>query len=431
MQYASDTRHLFERARRPVRSRRTLIRGARQLLTLHGPTGPRRGRALADVGLIEDGALLISGGVDSHAGSARRIENLAEARAADELNVQGRVVIPGLVDSHALLVSAFREKGAAATETFPADLESGEALVIQKTPPRLLEAATRQQLMRLIRQGASSVESRCGYELDEAGEIRIIRLLTQLDGKPARVITSFRCGDFSGRGGNGRSYQDWVSQFLLPKLKQRTAIRFLDIQCGWSDGDSELARVYLTAAAKLGFRVKINAGRRDPSAAVRLAAASGAVSIDSLTPLASEEIRLLAESGAIATLLPLRAPWASAIASARQWIDAGVAVSLASGYHCLASPESSMLGVISAACNRMGMTAAEAISAATINAAHACGEAARSGSLEHGKAADLVVLDLPDYRELPLHLGPDLVHMTILNGDVVYRQAEVLCPEPS
>jgi imidazolonepropionase len=181
----------------------------------------------------------------------------------------------------------------------------------------------------------------------------------------------------------------------------------------------------------MGFDLKIHAGQFSSIGAAALAAELGAASADHLDHATADEIRALAGSGTMATLLPgaVFHLGLDRYAPARQMIDAGAAVALATDFNPGTSPTYSMQMILSLACAQMRMTPAEALTAATINGAHAIRSADHCGSLEAGKNADLVLFNVPDYREIPYHFGVNLVAMTIKRGRVLYREGAVEWPE--
>lgn len=414
-----------------------LIRGARQLLTLHGPSGPRRGSDLRNIGVIPDGAVLIVDGVIQAVGPTRRIENLAEARNAEEINAAGRVVMPGFVDSHTHLVGGPRhvldpETLAASSYDritvgaggFPAVFKA-----IQDLSSRTLEAQAIRVLKECLRQGTTTVESKSGYGLNETGELKILRVHSALKDSLMGLVSTFMGARFIPSDYRDRpdEYMDWLCSYMLPLVHRRGLAEFVDIACEEGAFNIGQARRFLILAKQLGFALKMHAGQAWNIGAVRLAVEMGVTSVDHLLYLNQEDIDLLAGSGTVATLLPgsVFHLGFQRYAAARTLIDSGVAVALASNYNPETSPSQTMQVVIALACQRMEMTAAEAISAATINGAHALRRGNSIGSLEYGKAADIIMLSVPDYREIPYHFGVNLVEMTMKGGRVVYRAPDI------
>jgi len=188
---------------------------------------------------------------------------------------------------------------------------------------------------------------------------------------------------------------------------------------------------YFQAAGGLGFACKIHADSIDPSIAVDLALRHSVATIDHLEHVTEADARRIGQAGLVTTLLPGASfGEVEKNAPARTLIDAGAAVAIATDFNPYASPSLNMQTAIALSCLRLGMSLGEAISAATINGAHAVGRADRIGSLEPGKVADLIVLNVSDCRDLRHTLGTNVVHLTMKSGEVIYEEAEV-APAPS
>jgi imidazolonepropionase len=221
-------------------------------------------------------------------------------------------------------------------------------------------------------------------------------------------------------------YVDWMCRAMLPQVRRRKLATFADVYCERGAFTLEQSRRYLSAARGFGFRLKVHADQFSQSGGTQLGIEMGAVSVDHLEQAGAEEAAALSQSGTIATLLPgsvfhlglERYP------PARLLLDSGCAVALATDFNMGTSPTFSMPMVLSLACARMRMTPAEAISASTINGAHALGMAGRVGSLEFGKQADLLVLEASDYRELPYFFGSNPVAQVIKKGRVIVPRPE-------
>jgi len=418
-----------------------LIRGARQLLTLRGPRGPRRGADLSSLGIIQDGAVLFTDGVIREVGPSRRVENLEVARSADEINANGRVVLPGFVDSDTHLVGGpprlldYEMLLAGATEQEIEAAGGGHPALsraILEMSSHTLEAHARRVLRECVRQGTTTIEAKSGYGVQEAGEMKTLRVHAALCKGPATVVSTFmgasRVPDRFEGGPDG--YIEWLCDEMLPRVRRRRLAQFAD--CFYRDpvfSEPHLRR-FLETAQELGFGLKIHARRCADSRAVAIAVELGAASIHDLTECTDRDAALLARSDTVATLLPGPAFYlgTETYPPARTLIDRGVAVALATGYNPETSPSYSMQMMIALACRKMNMTPAEAVAAGTINGAHAAGRAHRSGSIETGKDADLIMLSVPDYREIPYHFGVNLVEMSIRKGRVMFRAPDVAWP---
>jgi imidazolonepropionase len=414
--------------------RATLIRGARQLLTLRGAAGPRRGPDLRNLALIQDGAVLIVDGLIHDVGPSRRLENLALARQATLIDASGRVVLPGFVDCHTHLVS-----GPARVADYETRSASTLALAraIHELSPRTLLAQALHTIGEAVRHGTTTLESKSGIGLTEANEIKILRVHAALRKQSLPLTSTFLCAELSPDYPDSPDrYLDWLCSHMLPLIQRRKLAAFAEIRCGEDAFTVVQARRFLVAARQLGFALKLSTDGQAPPGAIALAVELGAASVGNPGNVTPHEAALLAQSQTIA-VLPRPAfyvgtenyPSARGLPT-RMLIDAGVAVALASHYHPQLSPSLSMQMMIALACGAMHMTPAEAIAAATINAAHALRLASSTGSLEPAKSADLLILGVPDYREIPYHFGMNLVDLVMKNGIVLLHRPEVKWPTP-
>jgi imidazolonepropionase len=402
-----------------------LIRGARQVLTLRGPNEPRRGCGLAELNIIHDGSLLVRDGVLLEVGPTRRIENLALAQKAVEVSAVGRVLMPGFVDSHTHLL--FPPPGSFATEI------AAGARAIRTITGMRLETRARIYVEAMARHGTTTVEVKTGCGPDRSAEMKILRALSALKQKPLDVVATFLL-----RLPPGDPYDepetagaDWVSNEFLPKLRRRRLAAFADLAWEEQTGHEAYFAEYLRIAQALGMGRKLHADGPAPSAAIAAAIHAGAASIDHLEHATAADAELLGRSGTIATLLPGASFHSeSRYAPARTIIEAGAPVALATNFNPHHTPTLNMQAVVHLACLRMCMTPAEAITAATINGAHALGCADKLGSLEPGKLADLLILNISDYRELAHHFGTNLVHSTMKRGEFIYEEGPV-APRPA
>jgi len=334
-----------------------------------------------------------------------------------DINAAGRVVMPGFVDSHTHL--AFPPPGAAGLDTEAAARE------IRTTNGQRLERRVHGYLEAMARHGTTTVEVKTGCGPDERAEIKILRVLSALKRVPVDVVPTFLFRmPASSHGASPETA--WAFQELMPKIRRRGLAAFADVQ--WEGDAGRLACLlrYLEVARELGFHRKVHADQPDAGAAIQAAIEGLASTIDHLEWATAAEACRLAGSSTMATLLPYASFQSGGPgAPARALIDAGVPVALASNFNPLLTPTLNMQTVVALACLRMRMTAAEAISAATINGAHAVGRAHRTGSLEPGKLADLLILDASDYQELARRFGTNLVRMTIKRGEIIYKEGAV------
>jgi imidazolonepropionase len=282
-----------------------------------------------------------------------------------------------------------------------------------------------------VRHGTIAIEVRSGLGLTEAGETKILRVHSSLQKFPVSAISTLLCAHAApGYEDRLDEYLDWMCLHLLPLVKRRKLAEFAAIHCEAGGFSGEQVQRYLTAARQLGFGLRVESAPGWDARAIAHALDFGAAGVDHISHASEPDMARLAGSGTVATLAPGSAFYLGngRYPAARQLIDGGVAVALASGYNPQTSPSQNMQMVLALACTSMGMAPAEAITAATINAAYAVRRASRVGSLESGKRADLLILSVPDYREIPYHFGVNLVDLTMASGEILARRSEVRWP---
>jgi len=410
--------------------RTILVRGARQLLTMRGSEGAARGAEMRSLGMIADGAILIVDGVIQEVGPSRRVEMLAAAREAEELDASGRVVMPGFVDCQTHLLAPPAPLDDYETRClkgkFPPPEERGHSAmdavrVMRGYSAQRLEMEGKRQLRTMWRYGTTSLGSTSGAGLDDVSELRALRVLDGLDERPVRIVPSFggALGVAPEYASRAAEYAAWLCADILPLLARKKLVHRVDVAVGEDGLPEEVAALYVEAARALGmavhFRMRGDASRISP----------GVMSVSGIRHL-SQPVATLAAEAAVAVLTPGACfhQGCEEMEPARALIDAGLAVALSTAYHPEESPTPSMPMVVSLACSRSGMTPAEALVASTINAAHALGVAGDAGSLEVGKSADLLIMNASDYREIPLYLGVNPVMMALRRGQVIYPRLE-------
>ena len=274
-------------------NRRLLVRGARQLVTLRGPGAPRRGAALRELAIIPDGSLLIEDGTIRAVGPTRRIENLAGARDAEEIDATARVVVPGFVDCHTHLISGpprldeyERRLGGASEAEIEAQgggVRAGAA-ALRALPSSRLRHQARLALAAFLRHGATTLEGRTGYGRDETGEMKLLRAMASFEHTPAEIVPTFLAAHAipAAFGGRVEDYLAWLTASLLPKIARRKLARFAALGCAAAGFTQEQARRYLEAARAAGLRLKIETFRRGRDGLLGLGVELGAASVEHL-----------------------------------------------------------------------------------------------------------------------------------------------------
>ena len=407
------------------------------MLTLRG-RGPRRGSALSDLGIIKDGALLVRDGLITAVGTSAQVEALPEAREAEKFDVGGRVVLPGFVDSHTHLIHAasraeeYELKIAGASYEEIARKGGGILNSVKKlraATSDALKQRARNALKQFAAYGTTTIEAKSGYGLDVTSELRILGLHRELSAEqPLEIVSTFLGAhtvpaEYRGRAGGAEKYVSLLLEKLIPEVASAKLAEFCDVFCDRGAFTREQAKRILEQGKKYGLSPRLHAEQLTRTGATQLAVQLGAASCDHLEHVNRADIRALAKSRTVATLLPgcdfhlgLQR-----YAPARQLIEAGAIVALATDYNPGTSPTVSMPMVLSLACTQLRMTPAEAITAATINGAYALRREKRIGSLEVGKQADLAVFDVADYREIPYYFGMNTCWTTMKRGKVIQK----------
>jgi imidazolonepropionase len=416
-----------------------LITGASQLLTLRG-RAPRRGKALSDLGILRNGALLIRDGVIAAVGARSKVEALPEARAAEKIDVGGRVVLPGFVDSHTHLIHAasrveeYELKIAGASYEDIARKGGGILNSVKKLRAATSEALKKRAgaaLREFAAHGTTTLEAKSGYGLNVASELKILRLQRELNlEQPIEIVSTFLGAhvlpsEYRAKANGAQQYVALLTDRLIPEVAAGQFAEFCDVFCDRGAFSRKDSKIILEAGKKKGLLPRIHGEQLSRTGATQLAVQLGAASCDHLERVNKADVRALAESKTVATLLPgcdfhLRL---KQYAPARALIDAGAIVAVATDYNPGTSPSLSMPMILSLACTQLRMTPAEALVAATANAAYSLRRDRQIGSLEVGKQADIAVFDVEDYREIPYYFGVNKCWMTLKKGQPIFQKA--------
>jgi imidazolonepropionase len=409
-----------------------IIKNASQLVTCSGFKA-KPGKAMSDLHVIDDGAVVIENGVITAVGKTGEVLTKFEETGPKTIDATGKAVLPGFVDSHTHFVFAgyraeefswrlrgesymeIMNRGGGITSTVRATREASREDLIESGKKRLDS---------MLSFGVTTVEGKSGYGLDEKTEIKQLEVMKTLDSlHPVDIVKTFLGAhaipeDFKGREDK---FIDYMTDSVMPQVAHRNLAEFCDIFCEKDVFSLEQSKRLLLKAKELGFKLKIHADEISPLGGAELAADLGAVSADHLLHTSDKGIAEMAKGSIVATLLPgtafsLREPYARG----RYIIDQGCAVALATDLNPGSCFSESIPLIFILATLYMDITIEEAVTALTINGAAAIDRADRIGSIDVGKAGDVIILEFPSYKYIPYHIGVSCVEKVIKNGNLVF-----------
>ncbi|MDH4212982.1 MAG: imidazolonepropionase [Candidatus Thorarchaeota archaeon] len=413
-----------------------LLTNIGQLATLQGHSeSPKIGADMKELSIIEGGAIAIEGGIITAVGpTAEVLAHITEMPDLPPLEFPNMLATPGFIDCHThLAFGGSREHDfemKLAGKTYLEILAEGGGIL---NTLRSTRAASEEQLTRnafsfaesMLSMGTTTIEAKSGYGLNTASELKMLRSIEDLRRKiPAGLVSTFLGAhavppEFEGRPDD---YVDLVINEMIPAVSETGLAEFCDVFCERGVFGLDQTRNILLAAKCAGMKLKIHADEIVQLGGAELAAELGAISADHLLMASDDGLEAMQKAGTIATLLPATAfSLNTTYADARKMIDMGLPVALATDFNPNCANDS-MFFTIALACYKMKMLPREALSAATINAAHALDRGAMLGSLEVGKRADILILDCPNPEYLTWRFGVNLVHTVISNGKVIHTK---------
>ena len=403
-----------------------------QLVTLAGPERPRVGAELRELGLISNAALLIEDGRIAAAASYSDLKSKIPLDAI-VIDAQGRCVTPGFVDAHTHLVFAgnrateFEMRIAGASYQQIAGAGGGilsTVLATRAASEEDLLAGSRRHRDWMLRSGTTTAEAKSGYGLEHATELRMLRVMARLDAEgPMRIVPTLLAAhtlppEFAGRRAD---YVQWIAEELIPEVADMKLARFCDAFCDDHAFTVEEARTVLTAARTHGLELRLHAEQFRPGTGAALAAELRARTADHLETVTTETLDALRAAAVQPVLLPgsVFALARTAYPPARTMVERGLAIVLASDFNHGSSPIPSIPFILSLACLHTALTPAEALTAATVNAAWSLGLGRCAGSLESGKQANLLIHEFADYRELAYFIATPALPKIFIAGEEV------------
>ena len=403
---------------------------ASQFVTLTGPKRPRAGRELSELVIIPEGGMLIRNGRIDVVAPSNEIEK--KAGDAEVIDARGKIVLPGFVDAHTHLVFAgnrlddFERRARGDTYEQIARAGGGIWSTVEKTRAAseddlLIQA--RKHADGFLRCGTTTLESKSGYGLTLEDELKILRVMKRLNQETLlEIVPTFLGAHAVPRKMHANEYVDLVVDEMLPRVTSGNLAEFCDVFCERNYFNVDQSRRILSAAKKLGLKLRIHADQLSNSGASMLAAELKTTTADHLEETDVRGIALLKSAGVQPVLLPgsVYTLGSTHYPRARQMVEAGLSVVIATDFNPGSSPTPNMPMILSLACTQMKMSPAEAISTSTINAAYSLGRGDQIGSLERGKFANFAIFDCQDYRELAYWFGVPLTHGVYVKGKKVY-----------
>ena len=408
-----------------------LIKNASELLTIRGGTEkPLLGERMRDLGIIRDGSVAIRNGRVIAVGKTEKIKEKFES--SEIMDASEKVVMPGFVDPHTHLVFAGSRE-----DEFEMRIEGASYMEILRRGGGILKTvretrrASKEELLEscrktldvMLEHGTTTVEAKSGYGLTTKDELKCLEVMKLANEEhPIEIVQTFLGAHAipTEYRNSADRYVDLVTEEMIPKVATRKLAEFCDVFCEKGVFDIEQSRRILLKGKEYGLMPKLHADEMTKLGGAELAAEMQAVSAEHMLFSSDDGLRAMAEQGVVAVLLPGAAftLMMERYADARRMVELGVPVALGTDYNPSCWVESQQT-IISLVCRQMRMTPAEAIVAATINAAHAVNRSHDVGSLELGKRADIIVLNVPNHRFLGYRFGANLVDKVIKDGRLV------------
>ncbi|MDQ1146223.1 imidazolonepropionase [Bacillus sp. SORGH_AS 510] len=423
-------------------SKAVFIRNASQLVTLQGSSkAPLVKGAMSELGIIENGSVWIEDGVIQAVGKDEELVKKFASRMheAEVVDASGKLVTPGLVDPHTHLVFAgsrenefnMRLQGA----TYMEIMNAGGGI---HATTRRTQSATHDELFQesyerlnqFLRHGVTTVEAKSGYGMEWDTELKQLEVAKQLNEQHVVDVVA----TFMGAHAVPKEYKQDPDEFvrllveeMIPTVAELGLAEFNDVFCEHGVFTPEQSRIILEAGKRYGLIPKIHADEIEPYEGAELAAEVGAISADHLLRASEKGMKAMAEKGVVGVLLPGTAYFLMAeSANGRKMIDLGVPVALSTDCNPGSSPTVSLPFIMNLGCLKMGMTPAEVITAATINAAHAINRGSEIGSLEVGKKGDITVFNVGNYMKLQYSYGVNHTDTVVKNGRVVVKGGQLV-----
>jgi len=409
-----------------------IIKNASELLTLSPAFKEESG-----LGIIRNGALAVKNGKIVWIGKTNELsKSWVLKRSGKEIDARGKVVMPGLIDSHTHIIFAgsreneFEQRLQGLSYLEIAERGGGILSTVEATRKASFEELFllgKKRLNRTLSRGVTTIEAKSGYGLSLKDELKILKVMRELDeDHPVDIVPTFLGAHTVPKEfkNNRKGYVDLLTEEMIPRIAERKLAEFCDVFCEEKAFNLEESKKILETGKRYGLKPKIHADQLSSGGGAELAAEVGAYSADHLEYVSLNGIERMAEKGVTAILLPGASFFLSMknLPPAREMIEKGVTIALATDLNPGSSMTESLPLIMTMGCTMFRMLPREVIQSTTIHAAKSMGRESDIGSLEVGKQADITIFDIPNYRYLPYHFGVDHVDIVIKKGRLVYRR---------
>ena len=406
-----------------------IIKNSSKLITFKGThNNPLVKENMQNLGIVENGAVAVK---DGRIVEAETTKNITDKYSAEKIiDADNNLVMPGFVDCHTHLVfGGSREyelglkiKGASYLDILAAGGGINSTVeATRKVSEDELYEISKQRVDDLLKHGTTTIEIKTGYGLDPDAEEKCLKVINRLkNNNKANIVSTFLGAHIVPKDWEKEKYIEWITKEALPKFKDLA--EYCDIFTEENAYSLEDTKKILSKAKELGYKLKIHAGQFNDLGATGYASELGAVSADHLERVSIEQLNIMKKNGTAAVLMPgvnffLMDPL---YANARRMIDNGNIVALSTDFNPGSCPSFSMQMMIALGCYQLKMTPEEAITASTINAAYAIDRADIAGSLNNGKLADIIILNVSEPAHIPYYFGTNLVKKVIKSGREIF-----------
>lgn len=421
-----------------------LIKNIKQLVTCRNSTQlPKSGKAQSEIGLIKNGNVLIEKDKILFAGNNKALKKFLSSKKINfsrTIDGTNKVVTPGFVDSHTHFVFAGSRENEyemrLAGKSYQEIASKGGGIIstvdaVRKTSKKELKKIAEDRLKKFVKYGTTTLEGKSGYGLDTKNELKLLEVLNELHRENRfgiDIIPTFLGAHSVPKGKTRQEYVELICSEMIPSVSKRKLAQFIDIFIEENYFDRNDAEKIFSAGRQLGLIPKLHTDQFKSVGGIDVAIMYNAISVDHLEVLKNEDIKKLADYNSvsgkrkiIATLLPGVSYFLNiSYQPARELISSNIPVALATDFNPGSCMTENLQIIMSLASLKLKMSAEEILNAVTVNAAFAVNMAGKTGSIEAGKLADILIFDMPSYKYLIYNFGVNNIEKVIKKGKIIY-----------